>query len=353
MEIEKKRNFIIRFCWLALVCLIIYILVKLLGNLLLPFVVGFVIAAVIKTPVEFISRKLHIKKNILSAVILTLLYLLCLLILLVSGNELYEFVVRQIENAPTVYSEKIAPIINTVIAKLEMMFPHLEDMFNIQVDTLISESMSIVTTLAANLLQRVTGAVTSLPSIIMDITFAIAASYFFALDYNNVIKAFLRQFSSEIGDKMIRAKNSAFQTVKEYCRVYGIIILCTFTELIIGFSIIRVNNMFWIALVIALIDILPIVGTGTFLIPWGVILCLMGDFGRGIGMLLLYLIITVIRQVLEPKIVGKRIGLSPVITLFGIYLGGKIMGIFGIIILPMSFAVIKNWNDEGIIKLYK
>ena len=353
MEIEKKKNFIIKFMWFALVALMIYLIVRLLGNLLLPFVVGFLIAAIIKTPVEVISRKLHIKKNIFSAVFLTMLYLLCLLIIFVSGNELYELVVRQIENAPTVYSEKIAPTINAVIQKLEEIFPQIEDMFDIQVDTLISESMSIVTSVAANLLQRVTGLVARLPVLLMDITFAIAASYFFALDYTSVTRAFIRQFSPEIGDRIIRAKNSALDTIKEYFRVYGIIILCTFTELMLGFSIIRVNNMFWIALVIALIDILPIVGTGTFLIPWGVILCIMGDFKRGIAILLLYSLITIIRQVIEPKIVGKRIGISPVVTLFSIYLGGKIMGIFGIIILPMSFAVIKNWNDEGIINLYK
>lgn len=353
MEIDKKRNFIIKVCWFAIICLMIYLALKLFGNLFLPFVIGFIIAAIIKKPVEFISQKLKLKKSIISAIILTAMYLACILIVFVSGNELYEIIVRQIENAPTLYSEKIAPILNIVVEKVETIFPHVEEMLNIEVDTIISESLSLVTKAATYLLQKATGFVTQLPSILMDITFAIASSYFFALDYNNVIEAMLRQFPSEIRDKIIRAKNSALKTVKDYFRVYGIIILWTFTELIIGFSIIKVNNMFWLALVIAFIDILPIVGTGTFLIPWGVILCIVGDLKRGISILILYALITVIRQVLEPKIVGKRIGISPVLTLFSIYLGGKVMGIFGIIILPISFAVLKNWNDEGIIKLYK
>ncbi len=96
----------------------------------------------------------------------------------------------------------------------------------------------------------------------------------------------------------------------------------------------------------AIVDVLPVLGTGTVLLPWALFAFLNGTWGRGIGLLVLYIVITVVRQVIEPKIVDKTIGIPALFTLLGIFLGGKLMGILGILIVPLAFAVIKRLNDE-------
>jgi predicted PurR-regulated permease PerM len=113
------------------------------------------------------------------------------------------------------------------------------------------------------------------------------------------------------------------------------------------------QNVFLLALLIALLDILPIVGTGTVLIPWAVISLIVGDYAKGICLLIMYAIITVIRQFIEPKIVGDQVGLHPVATLIAMIVGTKLFGAIGLFGLPISLAIIKDLNDHGKIHVFK
>ena len=101
-----------------------------------------------------------------------------------------------------------------------------------------------------------------------------------------------------------------------------------------------------IALLIAIFDILPVLGTGGILLPWTVILLVMKNYPMGIGMFALYIIITIIRNTLEPKIVGKQIGLHPLATMISLYVGLKLMGFWGMLIFPTSLAIISSMKKE-------
>ena len=148
-------------------------------------------------------------------------------------------------------------------------------------------------------------------------------------------------------------KEQFVSTIGKYLRAYGLIIFITFTELFIGFSILGVSYSFIIAMITALVDILPVLGTGTILIPWGVYMIFAGNYFLGIGILVLYVLITVVRQVLEPKIVGSYVGLYPLVTLMAMYIGSKVMGFFGLFLFPIAIILLKKLNDDGHIKLWK
>lgn len=142
-------------------------------------------------------------------------------------------------------------------------------------------------------------------------------------------------------------------------RAYAIIMFITFCELAIGFTILNVigvmNNkyIYIIALATAIFDILPVAGSGGVLLPWAAVAFVMGDVGQGIGMLVIYAVITVVRQYLEPKIVGDSLGVNPIITLAGLYFGLKIFGFMGMFIVPIGLMILKGFNDTGRIKLWK
>ena len=106
-----------------------------------------------------------------------------------------------------------------------------------------------------------------------------------------------------------------------------------------------------VAVVIAVLDILPVLGTGSVLIPWGIFAALNGDFKMAAGVLILYLVITVIRKIIEPKLVGKQVGLHPVLTLAGMLLGLKFAGFIGMLGVPFLLAFVKRLNDKGIVHL--
>ncbi len=128
--------------------------------------------------------------------------------------------------------------------------------------------------------------------------------------------------------------------------------LLTFFELTVGLHILGIENALVIAFLIAIFDVLPVLGTGGIMLPWILISFLNNQVKTGVGLLILYLVITVIRNIIEPKIVGKQIGLHPLLMLMCMYLGARLFGFLGIFILPILILIVQNLNDTGIIHIY-
>ena len=128
--------------------------------------------------------------------------------------------------------------------------------------------------------------------------------------------------------------------------------LLTFFELTIGLHILGIENALVIAFLIAIFDVLPVLGTGGIMLPWILISFLNNQVKTGVGLLILYLVITGIRNIIEPKIVGKQIGLHPLLMLMCMYLGARLFGFLGIFILPILILIVQNLNDTGIIHIY-
>ena len=135
---------------------------------------------------------------------------------------------------------------------------------------------------------------------------------------------------------------SVFKLIKGY----AILMLMTFLELLAGFLILRVKYALLLSLLIAVVDILPVLGTGTVLIPWGIAGLILKNTALGIGILVLYAVITVIRNFAEPKIIGKQIGINPLFTLLSMFIGIKLLGFAGVIIFPTALIVTVKYYSE-------
>ncbi|MBR7060171.1 MAG: AI-2E family transporter, partial [Eubacterium sp.] len=107
-----------------------------------------------------------------------------------------------------------------------------------------------------------------------------------------------------------------------------------------------------IAALIAIFDILPVAGSGGILVPWALISLVMGNFKQAIGLIIIYIVITLIRQYIEPKIVGDTLGVHPLVTLMGLYFGLKLFGFLGMFIVPLTVMTLKVFNDTGRIHLW-
>ena len=351
MSTEKKKKFLIDLLWITVVCLIAYLVIRFLGDVILPFFIGFLISALARPISKRIGKKLKKGKKLVDIITLTLVYAVLVLVVFLIGSRIVAFTAEKIGAVPEFFEETVRPNVESVFEQLELMFPKAT--FNFSIDTVMERVVGILTDMASAGVRFLTGFAISIPNLIVDITFVIASSYFFLLDFEQVTAIVMRQFKPETQEKLRATREITRTTIVTYLKVYGIIIVCTFTELLIGFLLIGVKAPVGLSIIIALVDIFPIVGVGTFLIPWGVALFILGKFRRGLAILALYAVITAIRQVIEPKIVDKTIGIPALFTLLGIFLGAKLMGLLGIFIVPLAFAVIKRLNDEGIFKIYK
>jgi sporulation integral membrane protein YtvI len=183
-------------------------------------------------------------------------------------------------------------------------------------------------------------AVSFLPNALFTTAVVIIATYYFAIDRVKINSFFLSLFPEKFRPVLKNTRDVLANTVGKYLRAYGLLFFITFGELLLAFIILGIDYSFILALVIALVDFLPVLGTGTVLIPWGIILIVMGNYGLGIGILVTYVIITVVRQVVEPKIVGKFIGLPPIAALASMYIGLNLMGLLGLFLFPLGAIVL-------------
>jgi sporulation integral membrane protein YtvI len=178
---------------------------------------------------------------------------------------------------------------------------------------------------------------------------------FVTADYEDIRDMLLGMFVSDKRKKLINAKRTVSKSIGKLLKAYATIMLITFTEMFIGLSFLKLLGVYTsgyiaiIALVTCIVDIVPVLGTGTVLIPWAVASLFTGNIGMAIGLGVIYAVITVIRQIIEPKLVANQVGLPAIVTIMAMFIGAKAFGTFGIIILPLTVITLKLMYDEGII----
>ena len=192
---------------------------------------------------------------------------------------------------------------------------------------------------------KLTGALTALlgrlPGVLFFLMVTLIACFYFALDYEKVLSVAERLMPSAVRAQLPLWKRRLSRAFKRCVKAYLVLYLLTFAELLCGFALLRTGYPFLLALLGASLDILPVLGVGTVLIPWGLFALLAGNTGRGVGLLILYAVISVIRQIAEPHLVGKSIGLHPIAMLIAFYVGIAVFGVGGVLIGPMLALLCK------------
>jgi len=231
--------------------------------------------------------------------------------------------------------------------------PSVSVAFEELTENFLANAGSLISGISVKALSWLSSYITAVPFFVAAVLISVVATFFIASDYDN-IKAFIgRQIPEKWHLLLIDIKEYSLKTVSKYFKSYALIMTITFCELSIALWLLGVNNFAVIALIIAVFDIIPVCGSGGVLIPWSVFSLVQGRFAFGIGMLIVYAIITVIRQIIEPKIVGDQVGLPPVVTLMAMFLGVRFMGVFGLFAFPIALVILKNLNDRGRIRLFK
>ena len=146
------------------------------------------------------------------------------------------------------------------------------------------------------------------------------------MDYDRITGFFIRQMSEKAQEVFWEIKTYVTGTLFVCIRSYALIMSITFVELSIGLTVVGIENAVVIALLIAVFDILPVLGTGGIMIPWAAITAIQGEFKLALALFAVYIVVTIIRNIIEPKIVGSQLGLHPVATLASLFLGAQLFG---------------------------
>ena len=285
----------------------------------------------------------------MSAILVTLLFILLGVLALLIGSELFTFAKTSVSRFNTVIVPAVEQLTETASKWTKRLDPNVVTVLEGIVDSVL---LSLRTKIADISARVVTAIMSSVPSSFLNVIFMIIATYFISLDFGLLRWAVARRIREEDYRKFTASLEYFKTTMGRLLRSYLLIMGITFAEQAIGLTILGVEYSLLIAMAIAVFDILPVVGSGTIMLPWAVFSLVTGDMKRGVGLLILYVIITIIRQIIEPRIVGDHVGLHPLLTLMCMFVGLRIFGGVGLLGLPILCAVLVGLDRDGVITLF-
>ncbi|RGB69922.1 sporulation integral membrane protein YtvI [Provencibacterium massiliense] len=355
-EFEKRVAFIVNVLFVGLIVAVVLVVLRFVVPCTLPFVIGFLIAFLLKPITTFITRNTTFRRKPVALLVITLFYLAITTIALTLFAVLFSQLGRLLGSLPELYSEGLEPALDQLNALvydlLGWLTPsaatHLESLSGMLMDTL----KNTVADLSAAAVGWVTSAIKGLPMFLTTLIFTVISSILISADYNKVSSFLLRQLPMRYRHMVLDAKDFLFGSLLRMLKAYVIIMAITMVELAIGLWALGVELYIAIAGIIALLDILPLIGTGGILIPWAIIELSRGNYFLGAGLLVLLAVVTLVRQFIEPKIVGNQIGLHPIVTIAAMYCGLRLFGFLGLILAPLTVILIKYLNDSGKVQFY-
>ena len=357
MTPQKKVNFMIDSLYAAWVILLVWLGVRYLLVWTLPFFLGLCISIALHPVAVWVSEHSCAKRKYWSVMILLLLYILLGAVLWWLSTQLVLGLQRFIPLLSDYCLNVLAPGIESAGERLLDLLSRHSPASRESYEAILSsmgeklrESASSFSTAAV----RGAGNFAShLPLYAMTFFFTILSSFFISRDYTRIVSFLARQLPEKARKILFDVRHFLVGTLFRICRAYLLIMVITFAELLAGFLLLRVSHPWLLAAVIAVADLLPFIGTGAVLVPWGAMELLAGNPTLGGGILALYAVIAMVRNMIEPKIVGKQIGLHPLATITAMYLGMRTMGFGGFIVMPVIFLLLQYLHQKKWIRLWR
>ena len=357
MKIEKRRQFIINFLYFAIILGIVILLARYALGVMMPFFIALLVSLLLKPAVTFFHTKLKLPRGITGIILVVLFYLLIGALLIIIGVQLFSAAKSFFLTLPTLYTNSFVPWMNNAFVKLQEFAGHLDPEATAAYNVVSANVTTSLGETVVNISKQVVGWVTNFtfkaPKFLLHMLIMVIATIFLTIDFSKVQAFVMRQLPTHWCDLLHNARVQLGRTLWSYTRSYAMILAITFGEIALGLTIIGIKNAVGIAVAIAIFDILPVVGSGLVLLPWTVFSLIRGDLVTGIGLAVLYVVVIVVRQIVEPKIVGDRVGLHPLVTLTSMVIGSYLFGGIGLFGLPITIALIHALNKEGAIHLYK
>lgn len=319
----KER--LVKYLYWLIVLFVLIIVTYVLVNWLIPLFFSCLIVLILQPLLAREIKLLKIKRSLLAKAIIIFNYG----VFIVLAISLLVFCIIQIYN--------ILEILPDYLQELYIMFSNNSYIIDISkyLDFIYSGSISLIENISGSFIHSLIMIIMKIPSIMFDLIFVIMTSLFMLLDYPRIDNLLIKRYHmvSLIVDTTKEVFSNLF-------KAYFIIMVVTFFELWMGFLIIQLEHSMVLACIIAIFDFLPLLGIDMIMIPWIVICAFTNKISLALGLLVIYLVIVITKNILEPKLIAKGLGISPLISLIGMYLGMKVLGFVGLIIVPIILVIV-------------
>lgn len=349
----------LRFLFVVSIILVGFFAIYYLSSLVYPFLIAIALAFLINPLVNFFTIKGKIPRGF--AVILAIILLFCLfaglltllVVEIVSGTTYLATVVPNHFEKLIVYLEiffvsQIIPLYNQLTAIFNDLGTSQQESFIFYIQNMGEKVASSVGSFIQHFLENIPIIISWLPNAATVFIFSLLATFFISKDWYK----FKTMIAAILPKKAKVSSKTVFEELKKaligFIRAQTTLISITTMIVLIGLLILRVEYAITIALLIGLIDLLPYVGTGLIFVPWIIYLALSDSVPLAIGLGILYIIVLVFRQIIEPKVLSSSIGLDPLATLISLFIGFKLIGFLGLLIGPVVLVVLKTLHHAGV-----
>ena len=319
----KER--LVKYLYWLIVLFVLIIATYVLVNWLIPLFFSCLIVLILQPLLAREIKLLKIKRSLLAKAIIIFNYG----VFIVLAISLLVFCIIQIYN--------ILEILPDYLQELYIMFSNNSYIIDISkyLDFIYSGSISLIENISGSFIHGLIMIIMKIPSIMFDLIFVIMTSLFMLLDYPRIDNLLIKRY--HMVSLVVDTTKEVFSNL---FKAYFIIMIVTFFELWVGFLIIQLEYSMVLACIIAIFDFLPLLGIDMIMIPWIVICAFTNKISLALGLLVIYLVIVITKNILEPKLIAKGLGISPLVSLIGMYLGMKVLGFVGLIIVPIILVIV-------------
>ena len=342
MNVEKRKDFLIHAAYYAVIVIAFLLFMRYLFPPLSPFIVGILVAWGLQRPATALARKLHLPKRIPALLLTVVFYCILFVAVVVAGLQIISALEHFVPQIP-VFAKQIIPYVARSLDALEVQLqeydPDIVDIVDRVSRELVSSLEKLISSISVAAVRLVSNIITSLPTVILTVIVAVVSTCFAALDFDHILGYVKSRLPSGFRSTVSATFSTGVDSIRKILASYITIMGLSFVELSIGFILLGVPYAVGLALVVAIIDIMPILGTGLVLIPWAIIAAVLGYYRMALGVAALYIVMLVVRNIVEPKLVGQQMGLHPLVTLISMFVGLQLFGLLGLFGFPIALSL--------------
>ncbi|MCR5459929.1 MAG: sporulation integral membrane protein YtvI [Acetatifactor sp.] len=335
---------------IAVLLLVVFVLPWLLA-FFAPFVVGWVIAWLAGPPVKFFEEKMKIKRRAGSAVVIVAVIALIVFAFYGLGSILVREGTGLVQSFPEIWEEikKAAYELGDRLEKVYLSLPsNVRENLDGSAEQLKAHAAEFLGKMGTPTLTAVGNFAKYLPTLLIGVIMALLSSYLFVADRKKINEWCSQHVPKVVQDRYQLIRQSLVQAVGGYVKAQFKIEIWVYLVLVIGFWILKVKYLLLIALGVAFLDFLPFFGAGAVMVPWAIVKIVGGDYQMAIGLLIIWGLGQLLRQIIQPKIVGDSIGVAPLPTLFLLYIGFQFGSVIGMIIAVPVGLILFSLYEGGV-----
>ncbi len=349
---DRYYRLMVRIILITAVLLLLYLAIKYFLSFFAPFLLAFVLALINEPVISLLEKKVKVPRKFAA--------LISLLVTIGIFGGLLVLVIVGIYSELLVLKSNISTYISGISAQLTAYVDKINAYYNAlpsNITGLIDENLKSITPkledVVKSLINYSIDTIKSLPQAAIFIIVTMLATYFISSDRKEIRGFLYKQFPENWVKNFYGVKSGTFSAIFGYFKAVFILMVFTFIEATVGFFIIHADYALVMGLLVAICEVIPIFGTGLIMLPWIAWNLLVGNMSMALGLSIIYLLGILIRQIMEPKIVGDQIGLHPLVTLVSMYIGLGLFGVLGMLIGPICVIILKNINESGLLNIWK